>query len=269
MGEVRLEPERKVVVVLLSGGQDSTTVLFAAVHAPGVKLVCPVTLDYGQRHATEIQAAREVVQLARAAGQALDPPVHVDDPRVVQVPLRQTGTLTHLIEQPSWMEPFDQELFRTSGRTGLPASWVPGRNALLLTLAAAVAFGEGAHEIWGGMCETDYSGYPDCRRVFLDAMQVALTLGVGQTIPGRPMDAGAEWMPPEPTPWRIEIVTPLMWLDKAATVRMAESLPGCLAAIARTVTCYRGLRPGCGRCPACVLRAAGFGQAGIPDPAQA
>jgi len=130
---------------------------------------------------------------------------------------------------------------------GLPTTFVPGRNLMFLTAAAALGTRRGIYDVVGGMCETDYSGYPDCRSDTLQAMQQALTLGFAQTF---------------------IIHTPLMKIDKAATWRLAESLGGTALVdliVEETVTCYEGDRThrqdwgyGCGVCPACVLRATGY-----------
>lgn len=222
-------------VVLLSGGQDSTTALFwARIHSDEV---IAVSVNYGQRHEAELVAAARIAALARVPRIVLDVPA-----------LKLIGG--------SALVDIDLELRGEGGIPdaampgGLPTSFVPGRNALFLTLAAAVAVREGAQTIVAGVCQTDFSGYPDCRREFIDAMEVALTLA----------------MPSSSGPLRI--LTPLMYLTKAETVRLARRLPGCLDALALSVTCYQGQRPGCGSCPACELRARGFREAGVADPAE-
>lgn len=221
-------------VVLLSGGQDSTTVLFwAKVHHDEVHAV---SVDYGQRHKAELDAAREVARMAGVASHSvldlgilskLGGSALVDGSA-----LAWTGGLV------------DREMPQ-----GLPTSFVPARNVFLLTTAAAVAVKLGARDVVTGVCQTDFSGYPDCRRSFVDALERALTEGL-------PSSCGP-----------IRIATPLMWMTKAETVRLARRLPGCWDALARTVTCYEGLRPGCGTCAACVLRAKGFEEACERDPA--
>jgi len=132
----------------------------------------------------------------------------------------------------------------TAGADGLPTTFVPGRNLLFLTYAAALAWRRSLRRIIGGMCETDYSGYPDCRDDTVKAMQLALNLGMQR---------------------RFILETPLMWLDKAATWAMADSMGLTPLIIEETHTCYRGDRThrhdwgyGCGVCPACELRAAGY-----------
>lgn len=219
-------------IVLLSGGQDSATCLFLA--RVLFDEVVAVSVFYGQRHRAELRAAREVAALAGVRQVVLEAPALG---ALADSALVGTGVLTGSGGRPDAAMP-----------EGLPSSFVPGRNALFLTLAAAVAVKEGARDIVTGTCQTDYSGYPDCRREFIDAQERALSLAM-------PSSCGP-----------IRITTPLMHLTKAETVRLARRLPGCWEALALTVTCYEGLRPGCGGCPACVLRARGFAEAGEVDP---
>ena len=127
---------------------------------------------------------------------------------------------------------------------GLPATFVPGRNLIFLTYAAAFCWPREIRHIVTGVAQTDYSGYPDCRRETIDALAVALRLGMEM---------------------EFEIHTPLMSRTKAQTVLLAQEL-GCLEALALTHTCYEGMRPPCGRCDACRLRAKGFTEAGLADP---
>lgn len=222
-------------VVLLSGGQDSTTCLYLAKAQYGS--VAAISLDYGQRHAIELDAAAEIAAMAGVPHEGLSIPAlqQIGGSALIgaEAPIAGSGGLA------------DAEMPQ-----GLPTSFVPGRNMILLATAAAYAVKAGAKTIVTGTCQTDFSGYPDCRRVFIDAMQVAATLAM-------PSSCGP-----------IHIDTPLMWLTKAETVALARSLPGCWEALARSVTCYMGERPGCGACPACDLRAAGFAEAGLPDPAR-
>jgi len=221
-------------VVLLSGGQDSTTCLFWArerfqVHAIGI--------FYGQRHRVELEAAREIASLADVPFDVLDAPVlgTIGDSDLVREGTTICASGGHV---------------DTAMPQGLPTSFVPGRNALFLTLAGAVAVKLGAKNIVTGTCQTDYSGYPDCRREFIDVQEQALTLAM-------PSSAGP-----------IKIHTPLMFMTKAETVRLAMTLPGCWDALGLSVTCYNGKRPGCGECPACVLREKGFSEAGTIDPSR-
>lgn len=222
-------------VVLLSGGQDSTTCLFWArqqfdqVHAIGI--------FYGQRHRPELDAARTIAELAGVPFDVLDAPV-----------LGAIGDSDLVREGTTFGASGGREDSAAPG--GLPTSFVPGRNAFFLTLAGAVAVKLGAKNIVTGTCQTDYSGYPDCRREFIDAQELALTLAM-------PSSSGP-----------IKIHTPLMFMTKAETARLAMTLPGCWDALALSMTCYNGQRPGCGTCPACILREKGFAEAGTIDPAR-
>lgn len=221
-------------VVLLSGGQDSTTCLYWSRARHGTAHA--VSIDYGQRHRSELAAAERIARMAGVTHETLSLPA-----------LSQLGGNALVSDGP---------VSTTGGLGGLPSTFVPMRNVLFLTLAAARAVqwgttsgGEsGPAVVVCGACETDFSGYPDCRRSTMDATEAALSLAVDAPV---------------------QIETPLMALDKAATVRLARSLPGCWEALALSVTCYQGQRPGCGACPACVLRAKGFAAAGERDPAGA
>lgn len=221
-------------VVVFSGGQDSTTVLYKA--RAEFDEVVAVSVFYGQRHRAELDAARSIAGMAGVRHEVLELPAlgGIGNSALVDA----TRALTA-----------DGGMTDSQMPQGLPSSFVPGRNLLLLALAAAVAVREGAKDILTGVCQTDYSGYPDCRREFIDALEVTLGLAM-------PSSAG---------PFRIH--TPMMQLSKAATVHMARALTGCWEALALSVTCYEGKRPGCGVCAACVLRAKGFAEAGEIDPA--
>jgi 7-cyano-7-deazaguanine synthase len=220
-------------LVLLSGGQDSTTCLAWALER--YTRVETIGFDYGQRHAVELRCRGAVLAGIRRAFPRWA--ARLGEDRVVD--LGVIGKIS------------DTALTRESeiamGENGLPTTFVPGRNLLFLTVAAALAYRRGIKVLVGGMCETDYSGYPDCRDDALKALQVALTLGMDR---------------------RFVVETPLMWLDKAATWRLAESLGGApLVELVReeTHSCYLGERNarhawgyGCGTCPACELRARGY-----------
>jgi len=216
--------EQQSAVVLFSGGQDSTTCLYWALNQNYAR-VYALGFDYGQRHRVETEQARRIAEMAGVPYELLPLPTlaAIGDSALVG-----SGDVSQ------------------TDRAGLPSSFVPGRNLLFLTAAAAYAYKVGARVLVGGMCETDYSGYPDCRRATIDALQQAITLGME---------------------YPIEIVTPLMYLSKKETVELARSLPGCWEALAESHTCYEGVRPGCGKCPACLLRAKGFAEAGLEDPA--
>lgn len=237
----------KNAVVVLSGGQDSVTCLHWAKQE--YERVHAVSFDYGQRHRTELQAAREIAKEAGIPHGVY--PIHG----------LQGGALTdHGI-------PVNPE----GGHQNLPSTFLPGRNLVFLTLAASFGvyvFGEESFDLVTGVCQTDYSGYPDCRRETMDALEKALFLGICD---GPKQKLTAEQRAdikaggPDPRP-EIKIVTPLMDLSKAGTVLLARDL-NCLEAVGKSVTCYHGKRPGCQKCPACLLRAKGFLEAGISDPA--
>ena len=223
-------------VILLSGGQDSATCLHWAL--PRFDSVHALTLSYGQRHATEIEAARTI---GRAAAS------HI----FVELPAFGSLVSSALLGGGQSIDAIGGHVDDQAPQ-GLPTSFVPGRNLVMLALAASHACSVGARMIVAGVCQTDYSGYPDCRASFIEAMARACS----------------EAMPSSARP--IEIETPLMHLSKADTVALARLLgPAAWAALGQTVTCYEGQRPGCGKCPACVLRARGFAEAGEEDPAHA
>ncbi len=226
-------PDPRTALVLFSGGQDSTACLaWALARYARVETIC---FDYGQRHRIELDCRPTLrAELAR------------------QFPhwgakLGEDHTLDlGLLGQISDTALTSERAIELQAN-GLPNTFVPGRNLLFLTLAACVAYRRGASVLVGGMCETDYSGYPDCRDNTLKAQQVALSLGLD-------------------TPMTLE--TPLMFLDKAATWRLAEQLGGPALVdliVEHTHTCYLGTRDqrhawgyGCGECPACVLRKRGW-----------
>jgi 7-cyano-7-deazaguanine synthase len=215
-------------LVLFSGGQDSATCLaWALAH---YKHVETIGFRYGQRHAIELES-REPVRMALAS-----PALGADHLIDLTAPIRGLG-------QTAMTEDIAIEM----GQGGLPNTFIPGRNLLFLTCAAVLAYRRGLRRIIAGVCETDYSGYPDCRDDTIKAMQLALNLGMER---------------------RFVLETPLMWRDKAATWALAAALGG--AALVevireRTHTCYLGNRTdrhtwgyGCGSCPACLLRAQGW-----------
>ena len=220
-------------LVLFSGGQDSTVCLAWALGR--YARVETIGFHYGQRHAVEMQCRTKVLDHLRtefrhwAAKLGPDTVLELDVIREVS-----ESALTR-----------DAEI--TMGANNLPTTFVPGRNLLFFTTAAALAYRRGIKVLVGGMCETDYSGYPDCRDDTLKALQVALNLGMER---------------------RFVIETPLMGIDKAATWRLAEELGGQRLVhliIEHTHSCYRGDRTerhawgyGCGACPACELRARGY-----------
>jgi len=225
--------DTRTALVLFSGGQDSTACLAWALER--YALVETLGFDYGQRHRIEL-ACRLTVrsELLKTCPQWAS---RLGDDHLLDLRLLGQISDTALTR--------DRAIELQAG--GLPNTFVPGRNLLFLTYAAALAYRRGASVLVGGMCETDYSGYPDCRDNTLKAMQVALSLGLD-------------------TPMVVE--TPLMWLSKAQTWALSHLLGGDALTeliIEHTHTCYLGQRGerhawghGCGQCPACELRAAGF-----------
>jgi 7-cyano-7-deazaguanine synthase len=219
--------------VLFSGGQDSTTCLAWALAR--YDRVETIGFDYGQTHAIELQSRLTVLQSLRQRFPAWAG--KLGDDHVVDLSVLGRISDTALT----------QDKAIEFNANGLPNTFVPGRNLLFYTFAAAVAYRRGLTVIVGGMCETDFSGYPDCRDDAIKAQQLACNIGMAQ---------------------RFEFATPLMWLDKAQTWALAHTLGGqplVDVIVDDSHTCYKGVRAakhawgyGCGACPACVLRARGF-----------
>jgi 7-cyano-7-deazaguanine synthase len=220
-------------LVLFSGGQDSTTCLaWALAHYTHVETI---GFDYGQRHGVELK--QRPILREKLAGLNADWRERLGYDHVID--LRVLGELSDTA--------MTRDVEITVNEKGLPSTFVPGRNIMFLTFAAALAYRRDVKRIVGGMCETDFSGYPDCRDDTMKALQVALNLGIES---------------------RFIIETPLMWRDKAATWALAHELGGNgLVDLIRehSHTCYLGERGarhdwgyGCGECPACSLRAKGW-----------
>ncbi|KJE25881.1 7-cyano-7-deazaguanine synthase QueC [Geobacillus thermoleovorans] len=206
--------EEKAVVVF-SGGQDSTTCLFWA--KKRFVEVEAVTFDYGQRHRREIDVAASIANELGVRHTVLD--------------LSLLGQLA-----PNALTRRDIAIEQKEGE--LPTTFVDGRNLLFLSFAAVLAKQRGARHIVTGVCETDFSGYPDCRDVFIKSLNVTLNLA---------MD------------YEFVIHTPLMWLTKAETWKLADELGALEFVRTKTLTCYNGIiADGCGECPACVLRQRGL-----------
>ncbi|GEP10904.1 7-cyano-7-deazaguanine synthase QueC [Methylobacterium gnaphalii] len=227
------EPGDDGALVLFSGGQDSTTCLaWALARFPRVETL---GFDYGQRHRIELDCRdrlrSELGRIDEGWERRLGPDHTVD--------LATLGAVSETA--------LTRDTEIAMAADGLPNTFVPGRNLVFLTFAAALAYRRGLRHIVGGMCETDYSGYPDCRDDTIKALQVALNLGMER---------------------RFVLHTPLMWLDKAATWGLADELGGERLVdliVEDSHTCYLGERGerhdwgyGCGTCPACALRAKGF-----------
>jgi 7-cyano-7-deazaguanine synthase len=217
-------------LVLFSGGQDSATCLaWALDRFPRVETI---GFDYGQRHRVELEVRRDFLGWLATTRWA---------PRLGEDHLVNLDALGAISETS-----LTREVAIEMDTGGLPNTFVPGRNLVFLTFAAALAFRRGLKHIVTGVCETDYSGYPDCRDDTIKALQVALNLGMER---------------------RFVLHTPLMWRDKRATWALAEALGGAALVEAirgRTHSCYLGDRTprawgaGCGTCPACELRARGW-----------
>jgi 7-cyano-7-deazaguanine synthase len=219
-------------LVLFSGGQDSTVCLaWALSRYPRVETV---GFDYGQRHRVELDVRPRILEKIAA----LNPEWkgRLGEDHIIRLDALGEISQTALT----------REVEIEMGENGLPTSFVPGRNLVFLTFAGALAYRRGAQDIVAGMCETDYSGYPDCRHDTVKAMQLALGLGMDR---------------------HFELHTPLMWIDKADTFALAMKLGGrplIDLIIEETHSCYLGDRNkrhewgyGCGECPACNLRAEG------------
>ena len=220
-------------LVLFSGGHDSTVCLAWALER--FARVETIGFAYGQRHAIELDVRPRIRSALAARSQEWRSRLGDD----------------HIVRLDALAEISDTALTREAeieiNKSGLPTTFVPGRNLAFFAFAGAVAYRRNIHHLVAGMCETDFSGYPDCRDDTVKAMQLALTLG---------------------TDWRFVIHTPLMWIDKAATFALAHAIGGAALIdilLAETHTCYLGDRShrhdwgfGCGECPACQLRAQGF-----------
>ncbi|MCL1949002.1 MAG: 7-cyano-7-deazaguanine synthase QueC [Turicibacter sp.] len=206
----------KKVVVVFSGGQDSTTCLFWALKE--FDEVLAVTFDYGQRHKLELEVAKAICQELGIEHHVLD-----------------MSLLNQLA--PSALTR-DDIAIADNPETGLPSTFVEGRNMIFLSFAGILAKVKGAKHIVTGVCETDFSGYPDCRDMFIKSQNLTLNLS---------MD------------YEFVIHTPLMWLDKAQTWELADKLGRFDYVREKTLTCYNGIiGSGCGECPACHLRSRGL-----------
>jgi len=213
-------------LVVLSGGQDSTTCLYWAIDRFGRENVSSVTFDYGQRHRIELISAAEIADFAGVPNVILP----IDTFAALGGDALTTTDIA--VESAA-----DEE-------SGLPNTFVPGRNLIFLTFAAAFAYQRNIAHLVTGVAQTDYSGYPDCREETMNSLQTAIQRGMES---------------------EVQIHTPLMHLSKKETVELAQELAA-LPAMAMTHTCYNGERPPCGHCAACELRAKGFAEAGVADP---
>ncbi|MCP4049591.1 MAG: 7-cyano-7-deazaguanine synthase QueC [bacterium] len=209
-------------LVLLSGGQDSTTCLAVALEKFPDQVEA-VAFDYGQRHRIELDSAKKIAGIAG---------VHLE---IINIDTISKITENALTRHNCTIKEKDGEL---------PSTFVEGRNLIFLSYAAIYAKTRKIKNIYTGVCQTDYSGYPDCRNDFVRSLNNTLNLA---------MD------------YQFKLITPLMWLKKSETVQLMQDMDK-LEWYLYTHTCYEGLRPACGKCPACVLRLRGFYDAGIQDP---
>ncbi|MFB9859520.1 7-cyano-7-deazaguanine synthase QueC [Salinicoccus siamensis] len=207
---------RKKALVVFSGGQDSTTCMFYAIaHYDEVELV---TFNYGQRHSNEIEVAKSIAEEQGLKHHILD--------------MSLLGQLS-----PNALTAHDMEITKEADEE-MPNTFVPARNMLFLSFATALGYQIGAGTVITGVCETDYSGYPDCRDIFVKSMNVTANLAMDRNF---------------------VIETPLMWLDKKETWAMADDYGKLEYVREKTLTCYEGfIGDGCGECPACRLRNEGL-----------
>jgi len=230
-----MEKQAKALVVL-SGGQDSTTCLYWAIHK-GFE-VHAITFDYGQRHRVEIQAACKIAQMAGVG----------DRHEVVQLGDAILSSTSPLVSDNALEQYPDHQ----SLPGGLEKTFVPMRNQLFLTVAANRAYALGCRNLVTGVCQEDSGGYPDCRSDFIEMLEKTCNYG---TFTGEDGALAS-----------LKIHTPLMFMTKADSVHLAKILLGCMEALAYSHTSYDGAYPPIGRDHATLLRAKGFEEAGLPDP---
>jgi 7-cyano-7-deazaguanine synthase len=223
----------KKVMVVLSGGQDSTTCLYWA--KQNFDEVHAITFNYGQKHSLEIESSKKIAYMA-----------NVSSHQVVDVPniLKGRSPLTNPEVELETYENFEQMDKVIGNRVEL--TFVPMRNAFFLTIAANYALEKDCFDLVTGVCQQDNANYPDCRQTFIQHQEDTINVALGIH--------------------NFKIHTPLMFLSKSQSIKLAESFDNCLTALSYSHTCYAGEYPPCGKCHACVLRAEGFKEAGIPDP---
>jgi 7-cyano-7-deazaguanine synthase len=223
-------------LVLLSGGQDSTTCLYWAKQK--FDSVEAVSFDYGQKHILELQKAEVIAIKSDTPWKVLHcPKMYGSSPLTDSN--EKVGNYDSVEDLPEGIEP----------------TFVPARNILFITMAVNYALSRGIKDVVTGVCQVDYGGYPDCRADFIASMNMTLNLGIyGEHYRYEPLGKD-----------QITIHTPLMYLTKKETVLLAKDL-NCIEALGDTHTCYEGTNPPCGKCHSCLLRARGFEEAGIEDP---
>jgi 7-cyano-7-deazaguanine synthase len=214
-------------LTIFSGGQDSTTCLYWAKER--YDEVLSLTFNYNQRHAREIESAKIIAKMAGVAHEVIDMGSIFAGLSPLTDPTQTVDTYASPQDLPG----------------GLEKTFVPGRNILFLCVAANRAYVTGCDDLIIGVSEEDFGGYPDCRLDFVEKMEEALASGLDK---------------------RIAIKTPLIDLTKKKTVELAQTLKGCMEALAHSTTCYNGDMPPCGQCHSCLLRKKGFEQAGVDDP---
>lgn len=222
-------------LILLSGGQDSTTCLAWALK--NFKKVYAIAFDYGQTHKIELKSAQKIAKLSK---------IHLKIQKISLLKDLATSALTD-----KTLKITNLKINKTHPeKTKLPSTFVPGRNLIFLSAAAIYAHQISVNTLITGVCQTDYSGYPDCRDDFVKSLEKTINLAFGSS---------------QNSKQAIKILTPLMWLTKAETVKLMANL-GQLELLKHSHTCYKGLRPACGQCPACKLRLKGFQEARVKDP---
>ncbi len=217
----KIKKAHSKAVILLSGGQDSTTCLAWA--KKKFDKVSAITFDYGQRHKIELLSAKKIAKLSNT-------PL-----KIIKIDIFKHLTKNALI---------DKSVKIKIQKNKLPTTFVPGRNLIFISIALIYAYQQNIQNIVTGVCQTDFSGYPDCRNKFIKSLEKTFELATNR---------------------RFFIHTPLMWLTKSKTVHLMQKL-GSLNLLKYTHTCYKGLRPACGTCPACKLRIKGFKEAKMKDP---
>lgn len=221
-------------LVVLSGGQDSTTCLFWAKFQ--FKEVHAICFNYGQKHSLELESAKKVAEIANVPLEIVNVPQVLKGRSPLTNPNEQLETYTNYEEMDSII----------GDRVEL--TFVPMRNAFFLTLATNYALEKDIYNLVTGVCQQDNANYPDCRDEFIRSQQQTINLALG-------LDTD-----------EFKIYTPLMFLSKAESIKLAQTIPQAMEALAFSHTCYAGEFPPCGKCHSCVLRAQGFKEAEVNDP---
>lgn len=218
-------------LVLLSGGQDSATCMAWA--AVMFDTLYTISFDYGQRHKKELEAARKIASLFKTPYEN------------ITLPILKGGNKSALTNP-------ELSVLSTDPISSLPLSFLPGRNIVFLSLASAYALNRDIYNIVTGVCQTDYAGYPDCRRDTINSLEQSIRLGNKGYLKNRE---------------DFHIHTPLMYLTKTESIYLAQRLPHGMEAVSLSWTCHKGEDVPCGICDPCKLRLAGFDEARIGDPA--